>query len=109
MSHDHCHEDGHCHHHHCCSEKTSHHEHDCCHHHHQGCDFSQQLLQLADQAWWNVLEEKIEAEVRQQNGAYLDALAKAVAQSNDQRWKSKIAQKSAIENLEAEVARIFKK
>ncbi|MEI8366515.1 MAG: hypothetical protein WCF65_08895 [Parachlamydiaceae bacterium] len=88
---DHCHE-GHCHdhsEHSCCS-----HEHgNECHHHERYADV---LLDLADEAWMEVLKEKIKEEIRHASGDHLNELAKLVSSSNHARWKDKLQQKQDV-------------
>lgn len=93
MSHDHCHshdqknEDS------CCSsghEESS----SCCHHgdsHEHHDDFARQLLEMADEAWMEVLHEKIKERIITLNGAHLDKLASVIAEANHARWKNKMA------------------
>lgn len=111
MSHDHCHEGscsvtGHHHHHHgeCC-----HGSHDTCCHHHEHEDFAHELLDLADEAWMEVLKEKIKDQIRENNGKHLDALAKLVAESNNVRWKNKLSLQNTWGDFKAKVDAIFKK
>ncbi len=106
MSHHHCH--GHHHHHHCCDEQEC----SCCHHHDEdSCgkeDFADQLLQLADEAWMEVLKEKIKAHVTKSNGAQLEKLAKVVAEANKDRWRLKLASKKGCEDFHCKIADFFK-
>jgi len=87
------------HHHHSC-EHCEHQEDHCsqccscsCHdsdHHHEGHEgFSHELLEMADDAWMEVLKEKIKEQILATNGKKLDELAKIVASSNEARWKYK--------------------
>lgn len=94
MSH-HCHDDacshehaGHHHHDECC-----HHQEECCHQHDECCHghkhkFSDDLLDLADEAWMEVLKEKIKEDIRKKSDKHLDKLAKLVSDSNHMRWKN---------------------
>ena len=102
------HEHDHCHDHQdsCCSH--DHHQHSCCHEHHHE-DFAHQLLQLADEAWMEVLKEKIKEEVRQHNGPHLDALAKLVAETNNNRWKNKLGIQNTVEDFKGRLGDLFKK
>jgi hypothetical protein len=105
MSHNHC--QGHCHghdHHGGCShgscsahgESCEGHHHECCGecgHHHPVVekDFAHQLLEMADEAWMEILKDKIKSKILESSGAHLDQLAKLVSDSNKERWKHKIA------------------
>lgn len=101
MSHDHHHE-----HDSCCS--SDHHEHSCCHEHHHQDDFAHQLLELADEAWMEVLKEKIKDNIRQHNGPHLDALAKLVSETNNNRWKGKLGLQNTVEDFKEKLNNTFK-
>lgn len=71
--------------HHECSCKQGHaHEHD-------HADFSQQLLEMADAAWMEVLKDKMKEHIKKSSGEQLDQLAGIVAEANKVRWKNKMA------------------
>jgi len=85
-------------HHHCCNHD---HHHSCCNHHsheqechetshHEHGDFPHQLLEMADEAWMEVLKEKIKEQIKATSGAKLDKLAKIVAEANNDRWEQKL-------------------
>jgi hypothetical protein len=123
MSHHHCHG----HHHESCG--AHHHEHSgsgheggsCCGHQlcqncgHCGCschqhehqDFSHQLLEMADEAWMDLLQEKIKKQIEASSGARLDQLAKLVADSNKERWKNKMGTQNATEEFKDKVSDYF--
>ncbi len=94
--HDHCchthnHED-------CCS--SHHHHHDCCgdeHHHDHQSSYSDDFLALADEAWMEVLKEKIKENIRS-NDKKLDELAKIISEANHLRWKKKMDKKHCQED-----------
>ncbi len=81
------------HHHH--GECSHHHHHECgcqscsCHHHHHE-KYADQLLALADEAWTELLKDKIKEQILKNNGKQLDDLAKLVSNANHDRWKHKI-------------------
>lgn len=84
---DHCCNHGHGHHHHhhdhdeCC-------EHECHSHHHE--KYSDELLALADEAWMEILKDKIKEQILKRSGKNLDEMAKLVSDANHERWKHKI-------------------
>lgn len=109
----------HCHHHHneCCSHEGGHHEahehEECCHAHHE-CQhhgehegFADQLLELADEAWMEVLKDKIKENISANSGANLDRLAKLVSESNNHRWKNKLSKKKSCEEYKEKIADFF--
>jgi hypothetical protein len=95
MKHHECHTHGD---HQCCCSSHSH-SGNCCHEHHShDCqeghdhqDFAHRLIELADHAWMEVLQEKIKEQIIQTHGKHLDELAKLVADSNHERWNYKMA------------------
>ena len=103
---DHCH----CcsHHHHCC-------EHSChsgaasCHdhsHHHDSCDYAEHFLEIADEAWIEVLKERIKDHIRK-NDPKIDEIARIVAEANNEKWKKKISSHKCCENYEHQLHEIF--
>lgn len=105
MSHDHQH--GHCDHHHECCHHEHCHEHG--HEHHHDHKYADQLLALADEAWMEVLKEKIKDQIRSTSSAHLDALAKLVSETNHNRWKHKMEGKSNTEDFEANLQKLLHK
>lgn len=104
---DHCHCSSH--HHHCCdhsyhSGAGSFHEHS--HHHHHGCDFAQRFLEIADEAWIEVLKEKIKENIRK-NDPKIDEIARIVAEANNEKWKKKTSSHKCCENYEHQLHAIF--
>src|SRR5205814_6628137 len=92
-----------------------HHEHSCCchgevcgvchqHHHHKHEDFSHELIELADEAWMDVLYEKIKEQVIAKSGKQLDQLANLVAESNHQRWRNKLGANRATSELREKIS-----
>lgn len=105
----------HHHHDHCdiCCAHGEHHAHTCCgsdHHHHaheHHEDFARELLEMADQAWMEVLKEKIKEQVRTTNGANLDQLAKLVAEANHVRWKHKMNVQKDVHSYKEKLSTFF--
>ncbi len=59
--------------------------------HHEGdAGYAKQLLQIADEAWKEVVKEKIKEEIRKKSDAHLTQLAKVVADANQSHWVSKM-------------------
>lgn len=108
MSHDHCHshDHGHCHHHdhdECCS----HHHHECCgedHEHH--ASYSEAFLELADEAWMEVLKEKIKDHIRAKD-ARINELATIIAEANHERWKQKMVGKHGCDSFKEKLHHYF--
>lgn len=107
MSHDHHHHHGEC-----CDHHHHHHD-ECCHHeHHHACHeqqtkYADELLALADEAWMEVLKEKIKDQIRSTSSQHLDALAKLISQANHNRWKHKMEGKTTKEDFEQNLQQIL--
>ena len=72
------------------------------------CSFEQELKdcafqKLANQAWKDVLVEKIKHCLIEEKGEQIERLAKILAKENIQKWKYKLAQKNVQKNFEREV------
>lgn len=95
----------------CCCHSQSCHEHEECCSHEQECghegDFSKMLLELADEAWMEVLKNKIMQQIEKSEGKKLDELAKLVSDANGQRWQHKLAKKKACEDFSCKLKDFF--
>lgn len=78
----------------------------CCCQHHQG-KYADELLKLADQAWMEVLKEKIKEEIKQHSGDHLSQTAKLVAGANHVRWKEKLQSKKDLQDYEDQLRNLI--
>jgi hypothetical protein len=103
----------HKHHHHdeCCEHEHSNccHTHDsCCHENEEDrCEFSEQLLEMADEAWMELVKEKIKEQIQATSGKKLDELAKLVNETNHERWGEFFAEKRTTENFKSRLREYF--
>lgn len=108
----------HCEQNHCGSQHEHNHQGSCCccgatcqhcqgQHQHEECDFSQNLLDLADEAWMEVLKEKIMKQIESHSEGKLDKLAELVSSTNAERWKNKMHAKHGCEDFKAKLKEIF--
>jgi len=110
--HNHCHSQGHHHHSCCCSDQCSCRQ-EKCHSEQQGeckedcSDFTRKLLEMADQAWMELLKEKIKEQIQISGGSHLDQLAKTVAESNKDRWMHKMSLHKVFKDFKEKVAKCF--
>lgn len=72
----------------------------------EGCNYAAKFLELADQAWMDVLKEKIKENIRQ-NSPHLDELAKVISEANHERWKHKMEEKSCCGGYEEKLKKFF--
>jgi hypothetical protein len=71
---------------------------------HKHCD---DLLHLADEAWMEVLKEKIKDEIRQNSADHLKKLAEIVSKANHKRWMDKMEDKRNVESFEEQVRNLM--
>lgn len=90
-----------------CHDQCSSHHCGCCgdEHHHQ--EFSEELLDLADEAWMEILKDKIKQQILSNSGDYLDKLAKIVSDSNRERWKNIMSDKRSHEDFKHQIKNFF--
>ena len=86
--------------------------HECCSHsHEEHCeehsDFACDLLEIADEAWMCLLKDKIKEQILATNGKHLDELAKLISESNNSRWKLKMAKKTNVEEFRTKIHTFF--
>lgn len=108
------------HHHHCSDHSCESHE-GSCHHgagsccsdqhvchcpcHHE--KYSDTLLKLADEAWMEVLKEKIKDDIRKKSSEHLDKLAQLVSATNHQRWKEIMCKKDCVDEFERKLKELM--
>jgi len=63
------------------------------------CDKAHKFLELADEAWMEVLKEKIMDHIRSSDSK-IEELAKIVSETNRLRWQSKLAKLKNCEEYE---------
>lgn len=67
------------------------------HHHHEdehGCHCLEKMFDIADEAWKEVLKEKIKEKIIAHKGEHMNKLAEIIAKANGERWKNKISSKN---------------
>lgn len=113
MSHKHHHHDDSCHHGETC-ESAHHESHECsccCHQHHhdhEECgDFAKQLLDVADEAWMDLLKEKIKAKIEAHSAEHLNQLAQLVSETNHNRWQMILAKKKGCHDYKEKLKEFF--
>lgn len=62
---------------------------ECACHQKEAC-FSDQLLEMADEAWMELLHEKIKKQIEATSGKRLDELAAIASKANHARWTEKM-------------------
>ncbi len=104
---------------HCCGDQCHSHEHEeCCsshHHHHDSCHehshdeeccYTQSFLELADEAWMEVLKDKIKEHIITHDHK-IDKLAAIIAEANHERWRKKMENESCNENYKQKLHDLF--
>lgn len=80
------------------------------HHHHNDedcCNGAEKFLELADEAWIEVLKEKIKTQILAHKGEHLDKLAELIAKANGERWKNKISAKTKGKDFRDDLKEFF--
>lgn len=72
-----------------------------------GCDCAEKFLQIADEAWKEVLKEKIKAKILEYKGSHLEQLAEMVAKANGEKWKHKISAKAKCNEFKENLKGFF--
>lgn len=71
------------------------------------CDMPEKLLTLADEAWYELLKEKIKAEILDSCGPRMDKLAKLIAETNHAKWTHEIQGKVKCEEYKGSLKAMF--
>lgn len=80
----------------------------CACHQKEGC-FSDQLLEMADEAWMELLHEKIKKHIESISGKELDKLAAIVSKANHARWKEKMDICKTKDDFKEQISNFFHK
>lgn len=89
----------------CCEHEHEEHGHH--HHHHHEGEFAEELLEMADVAWMEVLKEKIKQQIIASSGEHLDNLAKLVSDANKERWKHKLSSHKVCQDYRQKLGEFF--
>ncbi len=84
-----------------------------CHNKSQGaegeCCVSDPLIQLADQAWMELMKEKIKAQFQASSGSKMDGVAKVLASACGAKWQLKMATKQHRDDYKKNLSEAFQK
>lgn len=70
------------------------------------CDYAAKFLELADQAWMEVLKEKIKEHIKS-NAKNMDELARLISEANHERWQKKMENKQCTGGYEEKLREFF--
>lgn len=65
------------------------------------------FFEVADEAWSEVLKDKIKEHILATQNARMTKLAKIVSEGNDQRWKNKMEKKQSCHDFHEQIASFF--
>ena len=71
------------------------------------CDMAEKLLVIGDEAWNELLKEKIKAEIEKSCGAGMDKLANLIATTNKAKWTHEIQGKVKCEEYKQNLKALF--
>jgi len=79
-----------------------------CHdHEHDGDHHVEKLLELADEAWLEVVKDKLKEQVLKYSGKHIEELAQIVGEGNHLRWKEHLETKKNDEEFEERLRNFF--
>jgi len=58
------------------------------------CNMHEEMLALADEAWMELMKEKIKAEIDKVSGAHMEKVAKLVMEANFAKWSDLMKSKA---------------
>ena len=88
----------------CCPCHVQHNE---CSNSHDHDDKARYFLELADEAWQEVLKEKIKEHLLKTQSDRMTKLAKIVAEGNNQRWRNRMEKKQGCVDFKEELCEFF--
>jgi|SRR5580700_3667052 hypothetical protein len=83
-----------------------------CHTEQESCDKEHSesksyFLDIADEAWEEVLKDKIKEHILKTQNDRMTELAKVVSEGNNRRWKHRMEKKHSCQEFEEEICRFF--
>jgi predicted metal-dependent hydrolase len=83
-----------------------------CHTKQTDCSHSEEekasyFLEVADEAWQEVLKDKIKEHILKTQNDRMDKLAKIVAEANNRRWKNKMEKKQGCMEFQESLCELF--
>lgn len=72
-----------------------------------GCEMTDQFLSLADQAWTELLKDKMKAEIQKTCGEKLDGLARFLVEGNAERRSALIQGRAKCEQFKTGLAKMM--
>lgn len=72
----------------------------------KSCNMADKFLELADQAWMEVLKEKIKENIKA-NAKNMDDLARLISEANHEKWQKKIESKKCCGGFEERLKSFF--
>lgn len=72
-----------------------------------GCNCAEKFLAIADEAWKEVLKEKIKARILTHKGEHMEKLAEIIATANGEKWKHIISAKTKCNNFKDHLKEFF--
>lgn len=69
--------------------------------------FSNWFLEVADEAWMEVLKEEIKKHIWETQGDRMKELAKIVSETNSHRWKNKMEKKRGCQEFKEKICGFF--
>ncbi len=94
----------------CCSKEnkcSSQPQEEGCHNEEKHDDSSSWFLDIADEAWTEVLKDKIKEHILATQNERMTELAKIVSEGNNQRWKHKMEKKKGCDEFKQRLAHFF--
>lgn len=70
------------------------------------CNKAEKFLELADQAWMELLKEKIKTHIQSQ-AKNMDELARLISEANHERWQKKLEDKECCGSFEEKLKGFF--
>ena len=75
--------------------------------HEEHCHCEEKFMKVADEAWMELLKEKIKAEIEKKQGDSLEKLAEIITKANSEKWRHKITIKSKCEEYKNNLKDFF--
>jgi hypothetical protein len=77
------------------------------HEHKEGCCCAEKFLAIADEAWREVLKDKIKAKILAKKGEHMEQLAELIATINSEKWKHKISARLKCDDYKEKLKEFF--
>ena len=68
-----------------------------------GCEMTDRLINLSDEAWYELLKDKMKDQIQASSGDKMDRMAEFITKANNERWAHMITGRARCEQFKQDL------